>query len=63
MKSELPNNCKSTKDVLNDTNEIKTLLPESTRIVLADVCSLYPNVNVEDGLQAVKEKLEANPSL
>ena len=65
VKSELPNNCKSTKEVLrviNDINENKTPLPESTRIVLADVCSLYPNVDVEDGLQAVKEKLEANPS-
>ena len=64
-KEELPRNCKSTKDVLkvvNEINENNTPLPEEALIVLADVTKLYPNVDVEEGLDSIKRRLQNNPS-
>ena len=64
-KQELPRNCKSTKEVLrvvNEINETKTPLPDETQIVFADVKRLYPNVDVEEGLQSIHRKLQTNPS-
>ena len=64
-KQELPRNCKSTKEVLrvvNEINETKTPLPDETQIVFADVKRLYPNVDVEEGLQSILRRLQTNPS-
>ena len=64
-KDELPRNCKSTKDILkvvNDINEQHAPLPDETVLVLADVNKLYPNVDVEEGLESVKRRLQTNPS-
>ena len=64
-KQELPRNCKSTKEVLrvvNEINETKTPLPDETQIVFADVKRLYPNVDVEEGLQSIHRRLQTNPS-
>ena len=64
-KEELPQNCKSTKEVLkvvNEINENSTPLPDETLLVFADVNKLYPNVPIEEGLQSIYRRLQTNPS-
>ena len=64
-KDELPRNCKSTKEILkvvNTVNETHAPLPDEAMLALADVVKLYPNTDVEEGLESVKTRLQSNPS-
>ena len=45
-----------------DINRTMAPLPEGTTLVTCDVVTLYPNVNNEMGVPAVREKLEEYPS-
>ena len=48
--------------MVNDINENNSPLPENAKLVMADIQSMYPNVDVEEGLESVKRRLQNNPS-
>ena len=45
-----------------EINETKTPLPENITLAFADVNKMYPNCDVEEGLDVIKTKLQNNPS-
>jgi len=65
LPTHLPNQILDTKEFLQKITKINDLLgplPSSTQIVICDVNKLYPSVNNNMGVPAVKEMLEKFPS-